>query len=153
MMEIKSSNEFVSALKQMTTYCRKIKELLDYDQIHFSSNAITSISDSNHQKTILLEKLTTLINEINSSISPALSDGFLDAIEKHAENFDAHIKTEIMAALNELKSEIQAAYQFLSTNSKIIFTNIKQLHNFWEKLSACSSRNECVYDHKGSTSI
>lgn len=153
MMLNKSGKALVSSLKQMTKYCRDIQELLDADKAHFSKNALSNISDSNNSKAIILEKLTALINEINANSEHNQSGNFLDSIEKNADGYDRPTKSEITSAINELKSEIAIAYQSLATNSKIIFSNIQQLHNIWEKLSVCRSQIECVYDHKGSTGI
>lgn len=150
-MQNLSGNELVLSLKQMTKCCLEMKALLDNDKNHFSDNAVNHLSESNHQKILLLEQLTTLINELNSKFTPASSSNFLESIEKYADNFDARVRLEVTAAITELKNEIQVAYQYLATNSKIIFTNIKHLHNVWGKLSACRSEIECVYDHKGNT--
>lgn len=151
-MANQSARSLATALKQMVLYCRELQGLLDADKTHFSSNAIKDVNESNQKKVLLIEKLNVLVSETYSHASPEhQSSGILELIEKTAENFAPAEKREIHSMLDEFKTEIANSYQHILVNSKIIFAGTQQLRLIWDKLQACRSEVESVYDNKGHT--
>ncbi|VVC77085.1 hypothetical protein AQUSIP_24120 [Aquicella siphonis] len=147
----KSAASLLSSLKQMILYCRDIQLLLDSDVAHFSNNAVQDIAISNDRKALLIEKLTHLVNEINSISAPQFANThtFLEKIEKHAERLDSAARKAVEQATTELKAEIAKAYQSIATNSTIVSTNMLQVKLVWDKLLAFRSEIEYVYDQNG----
>lgn len=146
-----SGASLLSSIKQMILYCRDIQVLLDSDTVHFSKDAIKDITDSNEKKAMLIEKLTYLVNEINSIPTPQFShtNHFLEKIDKIAEHFDGVSRKAVEQAVTELKAEVAKAYQSLVTNSTIVSTNMVQIKTVWDKLLAFRSEIEYVYDQNG----
>lgn len=139
----------LSALKDMIVYCRNMQSLLVKDQDSFSHNDMTSLNESNEQKTNVIYKLSALVNEITMHASP--NQHLLENLETQAMSFSPNARTEFFTLVDELKSEIAKCYKSMITNSHVVFSNLHQLKTVWDQLSTHKPNMECVYDHKGVT--
>jgi len=154
-MSMQSDQTLVVSLKQMVQYCHSIQQSLELDQEYFRKNDMARISKSTEDKAQLIERMTNLTNDLKSDLKymgPANKSGdILAALENYSARPDTREKREINTLVRELKSVIEKCHQYLLTNSKVVYTNMSNLKNTWDKLLACQSDSNCLYDHKGNT--
>ncbi len=126
-------------LKEMLQCCQDIQEILKNDKDYFIKNDLASIEKSNIKKKELLEKLNFLSVNMNSR------DQSKDLFERVA----SAAQQEVTSLAEKLKIEIAACYKSIIINSTIVFSNLQQLKEIWDKLASYNSNNNCVYDGKG----
>ena len=134
------------SLKKMVNYCHDIKVLLKNDTEHFSNNDISKIEVSNKSKMELIDKLNLLTHELDGYYLNNQAGSILERIEKESGD-----KGDVQNTLAELKTEIANCYQYIMTNSSIVFSNLHHLKRIWDNLLAASPNMDCVYDQSGNT--
>ncbi len=125
---------FLSAIKEMLRCCKEIQLLLRNDKDYFSKNQLTHVDNSNQKKAELLHQLNSLTTQLSSDHQSASMWNKLQQTQQDL--------------LQELKTEILACYQYLMVNSGIVFANLQQLKDIWDKLLACKPK-EPIYDRNG----
>ena len=120
------------SLKELLTRCQNIKKLLHDDQSLFSANKLDLLDASNAKKLDLLHQVQELTNHIQ------------------AKQHSSSSSTDAKNLLAQLKTEIMECYQYIMTNSQVVFGNLQQLKDILDKLSAFKASAEGIYDGKGS---
>ena len=133
----------LASLRQMLDCCKEIQNLLQHDKEYFTENQLDKVNESNQKKAALLDKLNLLAVEVNSK--KQLTTLFNDAAQEVNQP-----QSELRTLVSELKEEISNCYKYVVVNSGIVFANLQQLKNIWDKMLACKSSDTCVYDNKGS---
>lgn len=125
-----TSDQSYDSLQQMLECCRKMQELLKNDVELFGSNNLALIEESNTIKAELLSKLNSLAagTKINTD----------------------NIADESSSLLAELRSEVMTCYKYITTNSNIVFYQMQQIKEIWDKLATRKSENY-TYDQNGNT--
>ena len=137
----------ISFLSEMTEHCRAMQHLLKQDQNQFSQNNLKPIPASNQQKSLLIEKITQLTQQL---MHPSETDtNVLQIIEARIAN--AELLHPLKKASLEFKNELALCYQAVLTNNHIVTANLQHLKNIWDKLAACRSEQSAVYDRSGNT--
>lgn len=142
------NNTFMSAIQRMLSYCKDIQALLQQDRDSFKANDINVLNDSNEKKSIVIGKLTALVNEMQDVSHSNQSGNLFAKIEKQATDLN---QTETIKLVNELKLQISNCYQSIATNNQIVSANIHQFKQLADKLLSLKADMACVYDHKGET--
>lgn len=140
-----SDNTLFLTLKQMVRCCQDIQALLEADKDHFIQNHLTLIEESNKKKSELIVKLDVLANELNGRHP----DGLMKRIGQNKTDLTSAGHDELASVVEELKAEVNKCYKYISINSNIVFTNLQQLKEMWDKIVVCKPGD--VYDHTGST--
>lgn len=125
-------DSFLVNIKEMVNCCREIQLLLRKDKDFFSQNQIGLVDDSNQKKAELLNRLNNLTTEISSS--------------SQATALWSKLKASQQNLLEELRTEVLACYQYLTINSGIVFANLNQLKNIWDKLVALQPKTSTYND-------
>lgn len=146
------TNPLIAALQEMIKSCQNLRALMETDVSKYVKDDIAAINESNQQKAVLLDKLTSLMHEVDPSalITPHASN-FIDTLKNKANELDDETKSQVNGLLNELKNEVTQCYQYLYSNGKIVMTNLAQMKKWWEKLVSLQTEYEFVYDQKGHT--
>ncbi|MEO8400443.1 MAG: hypothetical protein ABI597_01435 [Gammaproteobacteria bacterium] len=132
----------LSSLTQILKHCQSIRDLLQDDQKHFSTNKLNSLETNNLKKAELLNKLNNLLNDMQVY---SATYG-----QQSTANSAATLQASSQKIMAELKAEIAVCYKYIVTNSHVIVANLQQLKEIWDKLSAFKSGSDCVYDKNGS---
>lgn len=138
-------NSLFLSLKQMVRCCQEMHQLMENDRSNFERNRLDLIDESNQQKNILISKLSVLVEELNSRYP----DGLIKNYIQNANNLTSAAQHEILNVIDELKSEITKCYKYITINSNIVFFNLQQIKEIWDKLLAC--KPTVVYDRAGLT--
>lgn len=128
-----AENSLFLTLKQMVRRCQEMGQLLEDDKNHFTQNQFKLIQESNKKKADLITQLGVLANELNTHHP----DGFAKKVEHQ----------EVHSVIEELKSEITKCYKQISLNSSIVFINLQQLKQIWDKL--LESKPSELYNRSG----
>lgn len=121
----------VDSLKEMIQHCKNIQILLETDRNHFSNNDLKSLEESNVKKAELINQLNQLVTQVDTH--------------------EIKSKTDIDSIINQLKTEVNQCYKLLAVNNNIVFTNMQQLKEIWDKLAVQQRTAESIYDHNGCT--
>jgi len=134
----------LTSLKEMLHCCKEIQLLLHKDKDCFSHHQLNLIDLSNQKKVELLNKLNILVNDLHTNEK---ASDLWSKIAKNHQEFIPVEDVELQQLMQELKSEILTCYKYIGVNSHIVFTNLQQLKEIWDKLLACKSND--IYDNKG----
>lgn len=129
----KSISSLMHLLKDMSIRCQDIRELLSLDKLYFSNNNLNGLEESNIKKVDAINQLSILAQELKSNV-----------------DIDKLTSPELQNSVANLKSEIAACYDLIVTNNDIVFTNMQQLKEIWDRVVQQTS-TDTVYDHTGST--
>lgn len=135
-----------SSIQEMLQCCRDIQLLLTEDKNIFSQQNLPSLEKSNQQKMELLTKIGALAEYIKMQ---HLQNIAVDATSGKEILPASSMSTEIQTLLSDLKAEIALCYKSIMTNSTIVFTNLQQLKEVWDKLLSYNASSDCLYDDKG----
>lgn len=140
----------LSALKNMITCCRDIQGFLVKDQMEFGQNNLAVIEESNRKKVELLEKLNFLIENISRHCFTHKQGNFIKKIEHDLiHQLDAEKQKELRLVVQELQFELNKCYNNIIKNIDLVFSNIKQFKEIWDKLLAGKLQMESTYDRMG----
>lgn len=137
----------LSSVRQMLDCCREIQNLLQHDKEYFTENQLDKVNESNQRKAELLDKLNLLAVEVNSK--KQLTSLFNDTLQDVNQPLSG-TQSELRTLVGELREEISNCYKYVVINSGIVFANLQQLKNIWDRMLACKTDDTCVYDNKGS---
>jgi flagellar biosynthesis/type III secretory pathway chaperone len=150
-MSQRSDQEVIATLKQMLQFCHSIQVSLQGDLDHFSKNEMEKIGPSNDLKMQLLTRLSKLTQELKELLPEGTSADMIATLETYSAKSDTREKQEMNRLVRDLKLQIEKCYQYLLTNSKVVYTNLSHLNNIWDKLLASKSESQSLYDHRGCT--
>ncbi len=120
--------------------CGAIQALLEADQTHFSNNKMDALGESNKEKTQLLDNLSIAVSELRTHLQTRYPGQTLDTIDN---------SPAFMEKVATLKMELQDCYQALAINNHIVYANLNQLKNIWDKILASQKSTDCIYDQAG----
>ncbi len=148
---MKNTDSLVRSLKEVVQCCQDMQGLLQADYAHFTKNDLAALEQNNQNKAELISQLSTLMDQLNVHYAKDHPGGFLEQVEADISSLDPAAQKEVGSALGDLKSEIAKCYHSILTNSHIVFANLRQLKELWDKLLAREPSMACVYDQKGHT--
>jgi hypothetical protein len=122
-------------------YCQNIQVLLEKDKTHFGDNNLKLLAESNQDKSLVLDKLSVTVSELQNHLQRHHQGESFNTLEK----IPAY--SEI---IKKLKSELNKCYQSLTVNNHIVFANLNQLKDIWDKLLSSKIEANGMYDHTGS---
>lgn len=128
----------IKSLRHMTTQCEQVKALLANDREYFVKNDIVSLEQSNAKKIECLDHLRDLMD--------VASKNKLDAILQD-ESVNPVTQTKLKELIAELKVQITDCYQFITLNTQLVFSNIKNMKTMLDRLS--KSKHATLYDRMG----
>ena len=126
-------------ITQIIEHCKAIQILLETDQTHFAENNFMPLAESNQQKSLELDKLSTAVSELQI---------YLPQHNQSLKSLATHPAYSDM--IETLKSELNKCYQSLAINNHIVFANLQQLKGIWDTLLSSKKEADCMYDHTGS---
>jgi hypothetical protein len=141
-------NTVASLLVKMTEYCQQMQTLLKNDQEQFGKNDLSTITESNKQKTVLINQMNTLIHKLETAKAQHPTNHLLSDIET-SENHPSN--QQLKTTISAFKQELSTCYQAVLTNNNIVSSNLQHLKNIWDKLIAAGSDQANVYDRSGNT--
>jgi hypothetical protein len=122
-------------------YCQNIQALLEKDKTHFGDNNLKLLAESNKDKSLILEKLSVVVSELQSHLQQYHRGESFNTLERIPAYSDM---------IKKLKLELNKCYQSLTVNNHIVFANLNQLKDIWDKLLSSQKETDGVYDHTGS---
>ncbi len=121
----------IPVLQQMLACCEKIQVFLQTDQDYLRKNTISKMTGSNQKKTELLFELQSLMENFQLQKQQLQQQGGDQTL------------------VNQLRDEINKCYQYIMTNSQVIFANLHQLKLMHDRFIMQQQVTPGVYDCKG----
>lgn len=147
----KTFNYLMNALKQIISHCQELQTAFLIDQENFSKNNLSMLDESNQKKKVLINKISTQTNELNTVFFADQNGSLLEKIEKYIDSMDAAKADEGKKILAAFSVEIAKCSHNIVVNNNIVHANIRNLKDLWDKLMRGKNESVCLYDHTGVT--
>lgn len=150
-MQITLKTSLIASLKDMAKNCDDLCDLMKNDKDIFKSHNPEEIMDSNNKKSILINQISAVANEVNALPSSDPKKDFIQNLELAAVSAAPASQKELLEILDQLKHSLPLCNDYANLNSRIVASTLNTMAKLWEKLSNLNENN-FLYDSKGNTS-
>ncbi|MFZ2314649.1 MAG: flagellar export chaperone FlgN [Gammaproteobacteria bacterium] len=149
-MQITLKASLVALLKDMVKDCDDLCDLMQTDKEIFKTHNPEEIMASNNKKSILMNQISAVANEVNALPTSDPKNDFIQNLELAAVSAAPASQKELLEILDQLKHSLPLCNEHANLNSRIVASTLNTMAKLWEKLSNLKENN-FLYDNKGNT--
>lgn len=150
-MRVTSSAALITSLKDMINSCDELYDLMQNDRNLFKNNNHEDILASNEKKSLLLNHIAAVTNEVSMLPTSKPDNDLLENLDLAAVSALPAEQEELHNILDQLKHSLPLCLEQVNVNSRIVASTLDMMAKLWEKLINISDNN-ILYDNKGNAS-